>query len=59
MSETYKVTKASVNYRTSEDAKRRCALCSMFLYKSGECTLVRGTIFSNDVCDKWEKRKWK
>lgn len=47
-----KVSKASVNYRHSDDPNKRCGNCSMFI-PSGACTLVEGLIKSEDLCDEW------
>lgn len=48
-----KVSKASVHYRNGSTAKH-CGNCSMFYLNN--CTLVRGFISRNAVCDKWAKR---
>jgi hypothetical protein len=49
---TTKLTKLSVNYRDAKPAaKRHCKNCSMF--KNFTCTLVKGMIHPDDVCDRW------
>lgn len=49
------VSKASVNYRLSDDPIIRCDTCSMFVAPNG-CTLVIGDIKPNDLCDEWYPR---
>jgi hypothetical protein len=64
MPDNGKVSKRSVNYRPAEgddvDRKsgkfRRCGTCSMFR-SPNRCTLVRGLIHSDDVCDRWEAKR--
>lgn len=46
------VSKASVNYRPSDDRNIRCGTCSMFV-SPDKCTLVVGGIKTDDVCDEW------
>lgn len=49
-------TKAEANYREGQPGKR-CAICTMF--RRGEpstCTLVKGTIGANDLCDYFERK---
>lgn len=58
MPDTGKITKESVNYRVADNASQCCGTCRMFDYSNNNCTLVRGTIFRTDVCDRWEKRNW-
>ena len=48
-----KVSKKSVRYRAADGAER-CGTCSMF--SAGTCSLVRGTISPDAVCDRWEPR---
>lgn len=48
-------TKAQVNYRSTDSETRRCGTCSMF--RDGKCTLVKGSIAPDHVCDEWEKDK--
>ena len=48
-------TKAQVNYRPADSGTRRCGTCSMF--RDGKCTLVKGSIAPDHVCDEWEKDK--
>lgn len=52
------VSKESVHYRTGTPLKN-CGNCSMFRlrgpdFETGACTLVKGIIDKNDVCDEWE-----
>lgn len=47
-----KVSKSAVDYRKSNNASKRCGTCVMFR-KPDSCTLVKGTISKNDVCDRW------
>lgn len=49
------VSKESVNYRAADSAARSCGTCVMFKEPHG-CTLVKGTIFKDDVCDEWEAK---
>lgn len=63
-----KISKDQANYRSSRTRERDCGNCSMFkppkknrrregelsAYDGG-CTLVKGAIFEDDVCDYWEK----
>lgn len=48
-----KVSKASVNYREATEPGKSCGTCSMFVAPSG-CTLVKGLIRAQDVCDEWD-----
>lgn len=48
-------TKAGTNYRPSGDPARRCGTCSMFRPPDA-CTLVRGVIRRDAVCDEWERK---
>jgi 2'-5' RNA ligase len=54
------LSKESVNYRQGTDAVHRCRNCSMFVVSgdddSGECTLVKGVIASDAVCDRWDAK---
>ena len=64
-----KISKEQANYRSSRNRERDCGICNMFRApkknrrrKTGEldpydgsCTLVKGAIFEDDVCDYWEK----
>lgn len=45
------LTKASVNYRTTDSETRRCGTCSHF--SSGDCDLVIGSISPSAVCDRF------
>ncbi len=47
-----KLSKASVNYQDSTAPGRNCGTCSMFRAPNG-CTLVKGKISRDDVCDRW------
>lgn len=58
-----KISKQEANYREA-DSNKRCGNCDMFVpplrklgIYDGNCTLVRGVIFADDVCDHWEKKK--
>lgn len=46
------LSKAAVNYRDATDPKRECGNCEMFRAPHG-CTLVKGRIEPDDVCDRW------
>lgn len=46
-----KLAKTAVNYRPAT-GDRRCGSCVMF--GDGRCTLVKGVINADDVCDRWE-----
>lgn len=48
-------TKAEAHYRESDSDTKRCGTCSMF--RDGHCTLVKGSIEPDHVCDYWEKSK--
>ncbi len=53
-----KVSKESVNYRPA-DSSRHCGNCVMIRlnapdFESHSCTLVKGLIEPEDVCDRWE-----
>lgn len=48
-------TKAQANYRETDSESKRCGTCSMF--RDGKCTLVKGSIEEDHVCDEWEKDK--
>lgn len=50
-----KVSKDSVNYRDAETPSEQCGNCSMFLAPD-HCTLVKGEIEYDGVCDEWEPR---
>lgn len=55
-----KVSKESVNYRHATGA-HHCGNCVMFRlnppdFESGACTLVKGIIEEDDVCDRWEAK---
>jgi hypothetical protein len=45
-------TKVEAHYRESDSGTRRCGTCSMF--RDGSCTLVKGSIEPDHVCDYWE-----
>lgn len=51
------LSKAQVDYRAAIDPDRRCGTCSMFRISGddehGECTLVKGIIDPQDVCNRW------
>lgn len=49
------LSKAQVNYRDATDPKRECGTCSMFVAPHG-CTLVKGVIQADDVCDRWDPK---
>lgn len=49
------VTKAQVHYRDAATEGRRCATCSMFR-EPNACTLVRGVIKPDGVCDRWDSK---
>lgn len=51
--EREKVSKQSVHYRP-KSGKHRCGNCVMFHHLSGLCDLVKGHIYPDYVCDKWE-----
>lgn len=64
-----KISKAQANYRASVNKDRDCGNCNMFVPPKkkqkqdrvlgesyGGCTLVKGAIFEDDVCDYWEKK---
>jgi hypothetical protein len=46
-------TKEEVRYREGGE-KRKCDACAMFLPRLQRCTWVKGAIFPDDVCDKFE-----
>ena len=54
------LTKAEGNYRRTK-GPRQCGNCSMYRQTDhrdmGRCTLVKGVILPEDVCDKWESKK--
>lgn len=49
--------KSEVHYRESTSEAERCETCIHFkTFKHGEtgrCTIVKGRIHPDDVCDKW------
>lgn len=49
--------KSEVHYRESTSESERCGTCIHFkMFKHGEtgrCTIVKGEIHADDVCDKW------
>lgn len=52
------ISKEEANYRHSEGEKH-CGNCSMFrslVLGIGVCTLVRGVIKDEDVCDRWDEK---
>jgi broad specificity phosphatase PhoE len=50
------LTKSAVNYRDApEGSEERCGNCSM--YHAKQCTLVRGLIDPDDVCDRWAAKE--
>ena len=55
-----KVTKSSVNYRHGSSEKH-CGNCTMIRlmppdFETHKCTLVKGIINPDDVCDEWEAK---
>lgn len=53
-----KVSKVSVDYRLGSN-KKCCGNCDMYTADSnrptqGTCSLVRGVILPNMVCDEWD-----
>lgn len=54
------LSKEEAGYRTGVDALHRCRNCSMYRVSgdddSGTCTLVKGIIAGDAVCDHWEAR---
>lgn len=52
-----KLSQKEVDYRPAIDPERRCGTCSMFRISGddehGECTLVKGIIDPQDVCNRW------
>lgn len=54
---TGKLSQKEVDYRPAKDPERRCGTCSMFRISGddehGECTLVKGIIDPQDVCNRW------
>jgi hypothetical protein len=63
VSKSATLSKDTVDYRQSKDPQRRCGTCSMFRIsgddESGECTLVKGSIDPDDVCNRWTSLKVK
>jgi hypothetical protein len=54
------VSKESVHYRAAT-GRQRCGNCVMFRlyppdFESGACTLVKGLIEEDAVCDRWEAK---
>lgn len=49
-----KVSKKSVNYRPATSERERCDTCVM--WAAGRCTLVKGDIAADAVCDRWYPR---
>lgn len=49
-----KITKDKANYRAKGTAAKHCGNCSMF--RAGSCTLVKGDISTQAVCDYWERK---
>ena len=49
--------KSQVHYRESDSESQRCETCKHFkMFKHGEtgrCTIVKGKIEADAVCDKW------
>lgn len=50
-------TKEEANYRDAASEAKCCGTCSMYRPQTETCTLVRGIIREDDVCDYWEKQK--
>lgn len=50
-----KLSKAAVNYRPATTRDRRCGTCSMY-QQGGTCSLVAGSIDTDDVCDRWQPK---
>ncbi len=50
-------TKHQAGYRET-DGPRTCDRCSMYIDvgRTGQCEVVRGTIFPEDTCDLWEPK---
>lgn len=51
-----KLNKEDVHYRSASNSQRECGTCVMFRPDALRCTLVRGVIHSDDVCDRWEAK---
>jgi len=49
------MSKEKANYRPSDSMSHRCGTCSMF--RDGSCTLVRGVISADHICDHWDQGK--
>jgi hypothetical protein len=48
-----KVSKKSVSYRPAA-GDHRCGNCSMYHHGIHKCGLVKGDIYTQYVCNKWE-----
>lgn len=57
------ITKKEANYRPAKSLDKQCGNCSMYradrnsLEGAGRCTLVKGEIDSEYVCDHWAKQR--
>lgn len=55
-----KVSKESVNFRKASVAGKSCSSCDMFQPTDDKdcnsCSLVRGCILRDTVCDRWERK---
>ena len=49
------VSKKSVNYRP-KSGEQRCGNCVMYHHGTYKCDLVKGDIYPNYVCNKWEAK---
>ena len=52
------ISKAEANYReATSTSSRRCGNCTMFVRLHQTCTLVRGAIDPDAVCDHFEAKR--
>ena len=51
-----KLSKEHVNYRKASSTSKDCGNCDMYKSRSGTCTLVKGPISPNMVCNQWESK---
>lgn len=49
-----KIEKSAAGYKPARETRVRCGTCSMFRPPVG-CTLVKGDISAQAVCDFWEQ----
>ena len=49
------LAKAEVDYQHPANGKDVCSRCTYFIAESKACELVKGTIFPEDWCNKFEE----